>query len=163
MSKPSVYIETSIISYLTARPSPSLVAAAWQQITADWWENRRAAFDLFTSEVVILEARSGDSEAVARRLGVLADITELLLTDRAKELARIFVAQKAIPHKAQADALHVAAAAVHHVDYLLTWNCRHINNPEIKPAVRRVCESVGIACPEICTPLEIVEIEHDRR
>jgi len=163
MSKPSVYIETSIISYLTARPSPSLLAAAWQQITTDWWETRRTGFDLFTSEVVMLEARSGDPDAVVQRLKVLQGIAELVLTDRAKELARALVTQRAIPAKAQADALHVAVAAVHRIDYLLTWNCRHINNPEIKPAVRRVCESVGIACPEICTPLEIVEIGHGRR
>jgi hypothetical protein len=163
MSKPSVYIETSIISYLTARPSPSLFTAGCQQITRDWWDDRRDRFDLFTSEIVLLEARSGDSDAVARRLEVLQGIAELVLTDRAEELARALVAQKAIPAKAQADALHVAVAAVHRMDYLLTWNCRHINNPEIKPAVRRVCESVGIACPEICTPLEIVEIGHGRR
>ncbi|MEN6426965.1 MAG: type II toxin-antitoxin system VapC family toxin [Phycisphaerales bacterium] len=163
MNKPSVYIETSIIGYLTARPSPGLLAAARQQITVYWWENRRAGFDLFTSEVVMLESRSGDPDAIARRLDVLRGITELVLTDRAKELARMLVAQKAIPTKAQADALHVATAAVHRMDYLLTWNCRHINNPEIKPLVRRVCESLGIACPEICTPLEIVEIGHGRR
>ena len=163
MNKPSIYIETSIVSYLTARPSPSLLAAAWQQVTADWWENRRAGFNLFTSEMVMLEARSGDSDAVARRLEVLRGIGELLLTDGARELARMLVARKAIPAKAQADALHVAAAAVHRTDYLLTWNCRHINNPEVKPAVRSVCESIGIRCPEICTPLEIVEIGHGRR
>jgi len=160
MNKPSVYIETSIVSYLTARPSPSLFTAACQLITVDWWEKRRRGFDLFTSEVVILEARSGDPDAVARRLEVLHGIAELILTDRAKELARILLTQRAIPAKAQADALHVAAAAAHGMDYLPTWNCRHINNPEIKPAIRRVCQSAGIACPEICTPIEIMEIGH---
>jgi predicted nucleic acid-binding protein len=163
MNKPSVYIETTIVSYLAARPSPSLLAAAYQQITADWWEERRSSFDLFTSEIVMLEARSGDPGAVARRLTILEGIAELVLTDKAKKLARMFLSARAIPHKAQADALHIAAAAVHRMDYLLTWNCRHINNPEIKPAIRKVCESMGVFCPEICTPIEIVEIGYGRR
>ncbi len=163
MNKPSVYIETTIVSYLAARPSPSLFTAACQQITVDWWENRRGGFDLFTSEIVMLEARSGAPDAVARRLTILEGITELILTDKAKELAQMFLSERAVPRKAQADALHMAAAAVHGMDYLLTWNCRHINNPEIKPAIREVCESVGVFCPEICTPIEIVEIGYGRR
>lgn len=162
MNKPSVYIETSIVSYLTARPSPSLFTAGCQQITRDWWKDRRRDFDLFTSEIVLLEARSGDPDAVTRRLAILERVAELVLTDRAKELARAFVVERAVPRKAQADALHIAAAAVHNMDYLLTWNCRHINNPEIKPAIRTVCESMGVFCPEICTPLEIMEIGHGR-
>lgn len=163
MNKPSVYIETSIVSYLTARPSPSLFTAACQQVTVEWWQNRRRGFDLFTSEIVRLEGRSGDPDAVERRLAVLQGIAELILTDKAKELARMFLVERAVPHKAQADALHIAAAAVHGIDYLLTWNCRHINNPEIKPAIRTVCESVGVFCPEICTPIEIMEIGHGRK
>jgi hypothetical protein len=129
----------------------------------DWWEKRRGGFDLFTSEIVMLEARNGDPDAVARRLEILRGIAELILTDRAKELARMFLVKRAVPPKAQADALHIAAAAVHRMDYLLTWNCRHINNPEIKPAIREVCESMGVSCPEICTPIEIVEIGYGRR
>lgn len=162
MNRPSVYIETSIISYLAARPSPSLFTAGCQQITRDWWEDRRGGFDLFTSEIVLLESRDGDPEAVARRLAILDGIAELILTDRARELARMFLFEKAVPRKAQADALHIAAAAVHGIDYLLTWNCRHINNPEIKPAIRTVCESMGVFCPEICTPVEIMEIGYGR-
>jgi hypothetical protein len=100
--------------------------------------------------------------AVARRLAILQGVAELILTDRAKELARAFLAERAVPRKAQADALPIAAAAVHGIDYLLTWNCRHINNPEIKPAIRGVCESRGVFCPEICTPIEIVEIGYGR-
>ena len=163
MSKPSVYIETTIISYLTARPSPSLLTAACQQITVNWWDTRRGRFDLFASEMVMLEARGGDPDAAAKRLDVLRGVAELVLTDKARELARAFLAEKAVPHKAQGDALHIATAAVHRMDYLLTWNCRHINNPEIKPAIRRVCESMGVICPEICTPIEIVEIGHGRQ
>lgn len=163
MNKPSVYIETSIVSYLTARPSPSLFTAGCQQITRDWWEDRRDGFDLFTSEIVLLEARTGDPDAVTRRLAILQGIAELILTDRAKELARMFVVEGAVPRKAQADALHIAAPAVHGIDYLLTWNCRHINNPEIKPAIRIVCGSMGVSCPEICTPVEIMEIGYGRK
>ncbi|MEN6336835.1 MAG: type II toxin-antitoxin system VapC family toxin [Phycisphaerales bacterium] len=162
MNRPSVYIETTIVSYLAARPSPGLLTAACQQITADWWEKRRGDFELFTSEIVMLEARNGDPDAVARRLEILEGIAQLVLTDGARELARAFLAEKAVPRKAQGDALHIATAAAHRIDYLLTWNCRHINNPEIKPSIRRVCESVGFSCPEICTPIEIMEIGYGR-
>ncbi len=110
----------------------------------------------------MLEARSGDPDAVARRLVILEGIAELVLTDTARELARMFLLERAVPRKAQADALHIATAAAHGIDYLLTWNCRHINNPEIKPAIRGVCESMGLFCPEICTPIEVMEIGHDR-
>ncbi len=163
MNKPSVYVETTIVSYLTARPSPSLFTAACQQITRDWWEDRRTGFDLFTSEVVLWEAKDGDPDAVARRLAILQGIVEVILTDKVRELARTFLAERAVPPKAQVDALHIAAAAVHGIDYLLTWNCRHINNPELKPAIRRVCESTGAFCPEICTPIEIMEVGHGRK
>jgi len=161
MDKQSVYIETSVVGYLAARPSPNLVTAACQQVTTQWWEQRRHRYDLFTSELVIAEARDGDADAAARRLELLRGVTELTISHDAERLAAAFVAQGAIPDKAQADALHIAVAAVHNVDYLLTWNCRHIDNPAVKPAVRAVCAAQGYRCPEICTPLELMEVDHD--
>ena len=163
MAKPSVYIETSIVSYLAARPSANLLTAACQQVTADWWESKRHLYDLFTSELVIVEAKAGDVDAVGRRLDLLRGIAELTISDDVRRLAVAFIAQGALPDKAQADAIHIAVAAVHNVDYLLTWNCRHIGNPATKPAVRAVCTREGYRCPETCTPFEIMEAISDER
>ena len=154
--KTSIYLETSVISYLTARPSRDLMAAAWQKATVDWWETQRSRFDLYVSDVVIEEAGAGDSMAAARRLDVLAGIPVLALTDRAALLSRALIKAGAIPSRATGDALHVAVSAVHGVDYLLTWNYRHIDNAEARPIIRRVCAAHGYAYPEICTPQELM-------
>lgn len=163
MGKSSVYIETSIVSYLAARTSRNLLTAACQQATADWWFDQRREFEMFTSELVVRESRAGDSELAARRLALLKDIPELTITDEVTKLAMALLGGGALPGKAQADALHIALAAVHGIDYLLTWNCRHIDNPATKPAMRAVCVAEGYVCPEICTPIEIVEVSEDER
>ena len=152
----TVYIETSVVSYLTARPTADLLAAAWQKVTLDWWETQRNRFDLYTSEVTVREAGRGDREAGARRLAVLADISLLPITEAVGPLADALVRGGAFPDKAMNDALHVAVAAVHGVDYLLTWNYRHLDNAETKPAIRDTCSRHGHAGPEICTPRELM-------
>ena len=151
----SVYIETSVVSYLTARPSRDVRAAAWQQITNQWWENERPRYELFTSELVIVEASAGNSEAATRRIDALTDIAELTVTDEVKELASKLVLEGGFPPGAEADALHVAVATVHRIDFLLTWNFRHIDNAVNKPTIRSICDVVGYSCPEICTPMEL--------
>ncbi len=155
----TVYIETSISSYLTAKPSRDVRATAWQQLTAQWWEQEKPKYELFTSELVLAEAGAGDPAAANRRLDSLRDIRELTVSDEVKTLASRLVADGGIPVHAEADALHVAIAAVHAVDYLLTWNCRHINNAATKPIIRSICAVAGFACPEICTPLELLTEE----
>jgi len=153
-----VYIETTIVSYQAARLSRNLLTAACQQATTQWWEERRHRFDCFTSELVIEEAKAGEPVMAAKRLDLLRGVSELTINDSVKRLAAAFIAQGALPEKAQADALHIAVAAVHDMDYLLTWNCRHIDNPSSKPAVRAICKVKGYGCPEICTPIEIMEV-----
>ena len=154
--KQSVYIETSIPSYLTARPSRDVRAAAWQQITTEWWEVARGDYDLFTSELTIVEASAGNPGAAERRLAVLNEILELQIDEEVQELAELLISKGGIPTSAEADALHVAVAAVHRIDYLLTWNCRHINNAAKKPIIRSICISAGYPYPEICTPMELL-------
>lgn len=154
----TVYIETSVVSYLAGRPSGDLLVAACQQATRTWWDEHRFRFELYTSRLAVSEASSGDSEAVRHRLDYLGAIPELHMTAEARDLARILIQQGALPRKAEADALHIAVAAVHRIDILLTWNCRHIDNPVTKPMVRSVCAGSGYACPEICTPLELLEV-----
>jgi len=151
----TVYIETSIVSYLTARPSRDLRAAAWQEATSQWWEHERPQYELFASELVLTEAQAGDEDAATRRLALLSEFPLLAVTEDAKGLAGLLVTEGGVPAHAEADALHIALASVHAIDYLLTWNCRHIDNATTKPLIRAICGHAGHTCPEICTPLEL--------
>jgi len=150
-----VYIETTIVSYLTARPARTILAAARQQITTDWWEYRRHIFDLFSSEVVVREASRGDTEAAQRRLKVLRVLPLLAVDQRVTEIAAILVERGLIPAVAVDDALHIALCVVHGMDYLLTWNCAHIANAEIQVPMANVVAQVGYVLPTICTPDEL--------
>ena len=156
-----VYIETSIVSYLTARPSSSLIAAAWQKETVDWWETQKDRFDLYISEVVVEEAGRGDESAASRRLRALEHIEVLQIERKSVDLAKALIEQGALPRKALDDAFHLAVAAVNGIDFLLTWNCRHIDNAEMKPKIRRVIESQGYQCPEIATPIGLMGVYDD--
>ena len=153
---PSIYIETSIVSYLTSRPSRDLVGAARQQLTHAWWDDQRAGFDLWISELVLAEAQLGDPDAAARRLAVLNELPLLAASFKAERLAHRILSESGLPAKAGADAAHIAIATVHRVDYLLTWNCKHIANPFIQRAVGRICADAGHEAPTICTPEEFV-------
>ncbi len=157
----SIYIETSILGYLTARPSRDVRAAAWQQITVQWWDEVRPSYELFSSELVVDEASQGDTVAAKCRLNALRGIPELPVDEEVEALATKLVDEGGFPEKAELDALHVAVAAVHGVDLLLTWNCRHINNAETKPQIRFICAAAGYACPEICSPNEIIIEDSD--
>ncbi len=154
--KQSIYIETTIFSYLTSRPSKNLVAAAWQQLTSDWWDHQRVKFELFISELVVAEAERGDPVAAKRRLEQLLKIPQLSITKETISFAEKLVENGAMPLKAADDAMHISVAAIHGVDFLLTWNCRHIDNAKTKPLIRRVCEDFGHSYPEICTPQELM-------
>jgi len=157
----TVYVETSIVSYLTSRPSRDIRVAAWQEITTQWWEQERTNYELFTSELVIAEAGGGDEEAARKRLDQLKDIPVLAIDDATKRFAAQLIHDGGVPPEAQADALHIANASRHGLDYLLTWNCRHIDNAAAKPLIRSICATAGYPCPEICTPLELLAEDHD--
>lgn len=156
--KRTVYIETSIVSYLTARPSSNLLAAAWQKATLDWWDTQKNRFLLFTSNVVIEEAGKGDPKAAELRVGALADIPMLEITDNALVFAKLLISRRILPQKAVDDSLHIALSVFHGIDYLLTWNFRHIDNAETKPIIRKLCSDMGYAYPEICTPVELMGV-----
>jgi hypothetical protein len=154
--KKRVYIETSIASYLAARPSRDIVQAARQQVTGAWWSDRRSEFDLFVSQYVLDEAGDGDVDAARRRLGLLDGLPVLQTTDEATALGEMLIDQEALPQKAATDALHIAVATVHEIDVLLTWNCKHLANAEILGRVGRVIRSQGYEPPIICTPDELM-------
>jgi hypothetical protein len=158
MDKKTLYIETLIISCPTARPSCNLVAAAWQKVTIDWRDTQRDRFDLYPSDIVIEEAGRGDDSAVSRRFEALAGIPTIEIIDEVVALSEALIDAKALPQKAIGDSLHIALSAVHGLDYLLTWNYRHINNAETKPIVRAVCLANGYAYPAICTPQELMGV-----
>jgi predicted nucleic acid-binding protein len=161
MDKKTIYIETSIVSYLTARPTNDLLAAAWQKTTVDWWDTQRHRFDLYTSDVTFEEAERGNSEAAARRLEALAGIPILPITEDIAALSKALLQGGAVPAKALDDALHIAISAVHGIDYLLTWNFRHLDNAETKPIIRSVCAIHGYTSSEICTPQELMGVFED--
>ena len=154
--KPRAYIETTVVSYLTARGSRDLIVAAHQELTQEWWQRRRGEFELYCSQLVIQEASGGHKEAAQRRLEVLQALSILEINDAAKELARHVAKAASIPRKATEDALHIALATVHGMDYLLTWNCKHIANAEIQRSVTLMCHLRGYEPPVICTPEELM-------
>jgi len=158
--KKRVYIETSIVSYLVARPSRDLVAAAHQQITVQWWDQRRADFALICSQLVIDEAARGDVHAAARRLEILAGIPMVVIDESAQDLAAKLLQHGALPSKAAADALHIAIATLADADFLLTWNCTHIANAEKLPLISQAVTGAGLRLPVICTPESLLGADH---
>jgi len=155
--KPKVYIETSILSYLTARPSNDIRVVANQSTTIEWWETRRSSFDLFISEFVIAEASLGNPEAAKKRLEAIAELPELSTTNKVRALAKALITEGPIPAKAEVDAFHIAVAAVNGIEYLLTWNCTHIANAVMRPKIEEICRQQSIEPPMICTPQELME------
>lgn len=159
MMKPTVYLETSVISYLAARPSRDLIVAAHQQISQEWWDARQA-WALSVSALVIAESRAGDPAAAQRRLALLDGIPLLHLSDAATDLAEQLLNRIALPARAKDDALHIAVATVHGMDYLLTWNCAHIANARQRPFIETLCQTLGYRPPVICTPEELLGDPH---
>ena len=152
----TVYVETSVVSYLTARATSNLLAVAWQTATVEWWDEHRPRYELRTSALTIEEAGKGHQEAAARRLEALDGIAMLPITEAVITLSDALILGRALPASAQNDAIHIAVSAVHGVDYLLTWNFRHLANAETRPLIREICERNSYNSPEICTPSELM-------
>ena len=154
----SIYIETSVINYLTARPSRDIVIAGHQQTTQDWWEKQSVKFELFVSELVIQEAARGDPKAAQERLRILDSIEALTVTPEALQLAQILLEQATLPAKSDADALHISISVTSGIDYLLTWNCKHIANAITRKKIEMLCRQQNYEPSVICTPEELMEI-----
>ena len=150
--KPRLYLETTIPSYLVARPSRDIRLLADQEVTRRWWEKCRGDYDVFVAELVLEEAARGDVEMAAARQAVLAALPQLGQTPEADALTASILRMEIIPASASPDAEHVALAAVHGMFYLATWNCKHIANPRNRKRLETVCEAAGFRCPNICTP-----------
>ena len=155
--EPTVYVETSVVSYLTARRSRDVVVAAYQEVTREWWRSAPSRFVLYASALVLSEARAGDPEAARARLDVLGAIPVLEATEEAVELTRTLLETGAVPPNAGDDAAHIAIAAANGVNYLVTWNFRHIANAAKRSRIEDVCRRSGYSPPVICTPNELME------
>ena len=152
-----LYIETTIISYLSAKTSKDPIIAGRQALTRQWWEHRRAAFEVVVSELVFQEAAAGDLEAAKRRMDYILGMHSLRISDDAVLLAEALVTDGPIPVEYAEDALHIALCAVNGIDFLVTWNCRHLANAIHRHQIEEIVEKRGYGCPVICTPEELME------
>ena len=152
----TLYIETSVVSYLRQKPSSQVVMAARQLLTHQWWKYERTNYQLVVSQFVIDEASAGDPTLAAERLESLAGIPLLPLDPAIADIADEIMSRAILPEKARTDALHIAMVAHHRIQYLLTWNCRHIANARILPRIYSVLSDLSIPTPVICTPEEMV-------
>ncbi len=153
--KASVYIESSVISYLTARPSNDLVKSARQAITEEWWQKEKTRFTIFVSTLVEEEISRGNSEAAQRRLEVSKKIPNLSISSDAKEIAEVLISTGAVPSNSEEDALRIGIATAHGMHFLLTWNFKHINNAETKSVINKTIEGLGYIAPILCSPEEL--------
>jgi hypothetical protein len=152
----TVYLETTFLSYLVSRPSRDLLVAAHQQVTQDWWIERREEFECYISQVVLDEAGAGDREEATKRMATISGLPVLEVTEEAESLTMAILSSRAIPSRAVRDAAHIAVAAVNDVDYLLTWNCKHLANAQTIRRISVVCNREGYNMPLVCTPEELM-------
>ena len=155
--KKKVYVETTVVSDATALPARDVVQLGRQVVTREWWSTAATRFDLYSSLVVAKEVRAGAPEAARRRVAALEGIPELDVSNAEQLLARKLIDGKAVPKEYPDDALHIAVAAVHGMDYLVSWNFKHITNGHTIPLVERICREAGYECPCICTPQMLQE------
>ena len=151
-----VYLETSVISLLAAKPSQDLITAGNQQTTRDWWRLRRAQFFCVASTEVMRECSEGDPQEAVKRRAILTELTILPFSPEADRRMKALLATRILPPKAQADAAHLAIAAAAGVDYLLTWNCRHLANAQILTRLEKAAQHLGWTLPKVCTPAELM-------
>ncbi len=152
----TVYLETTIPSYLTARPSRDLITAAHQQITHEWWATAGDRYDLFVSQAVLDEVASGDPAFVRRRMKILTDLRALAFSDDVGSLIKIYVNRLGLTGSATRDVPHFAYSVAYNMDYLVTWNCAHIANGQVIRRLVHLNSELGRHTPIIVTPEELL-------
>lgn len=152
----SVYVETTIPSYLAAKPSRDLIVAAHQQVTHDWWSTAAERFELFVSEAVLVEIREGDPEAAARRVEVIQGLRVLDVTEEVDTLIETYQEFLGLPGRAMTDIVHIAISVAYELDYLATWNCSHIANGHTIKRLMEINNSLGRFTPLLLTPDELL-------
>lgn len=154
--KARLYLETTIVSYLVARPSSNVTLAGHQAVTSAWWRRRRKDFDIFISDTVLVEASAGEVAMAKKRIALLNPFGVLATNEAVDDLAEALMHGDPLPFKAERDATHIALSAVHRMHFLLTWNCKHIANARMQGKIAEICSHHGFACPVICTPDELI-------
>ena len=154
---PRLYLETTIPSYLVARPSRDALMRGMQVATRRCWDGERQNYELFVSEFVEIEAAQGDAVMAAERVRTIDLLPRLPVTESIRQLTAAILATGLIPSKAAVDASHIAVAAVHGMDMLLTWNCTHIHNIAISRQIGQICTRAGFQLPAICTPFDLLK------
>jgi predicted nucleic acid-binding protein len=163
MSRVRVYVETSVVSYLVSRPSRDIVTAAHQEITRDWWDAKETHTEVFVSELVLAEAGRGDPNIAAVRLAKLQELPLLSISQTVSDFASMLLKEKLVPPGSEADALHIALATVHQIQFLVTWNFKHIANPHMRLAIDRVTREFGYTPTVLCSPLDLFEGEKNEK
>ena len=156
IDNPQIYLETTVVSYLAAKSSRDLVVLAHQEITREWWELKRSRYEIFVSDLVYLEAERGDSRMSRQRLEIIKSFKVLAYSAKIEILAEQYAREIPLPPKAAADAIHLAIATHYNMDYLITWNCRHIANGFVRRRLEEINRNLGIISPTICTPEELL-------
>ena len=156
MEKPTLYLETTILSYLAARPSRDIIVQAHQQITWDWWESERENYELYISEIVLQEIMGGDPEAAERRQSFISNLAILDMSDAVRNLAYELAKFLNLLQRAELDALHLSFAIEYEMDYLLTWNCSHLANGLIISRLKEFELETSRLVPVIITPEELM-------
>jgi predicted nucleic acid-binding protein len=162
MNKPSIYVETSIISYIVARPSRDIVTAARQTLTEEWWQENISKYKIHISTLVLDEASKGNRKLANKRLELIENFPILDVNNKVEHLANLLITQKKVPENSVEDAFHIAIAAVHGMDYLLTWNFKHINNIEMKTKIYRTIARSGLKSPIICSLEELGGLDYEK-
>lgn len=156
--KKRVYIETTVVSYFAARPSRDIVIAGHQEATRDLWPDLTTKYETYISALSYEEVRKGDPDQARLRLEAIKPFPMLDIDDEARTLADKIIGSRGIPPEYPEDALHISVAAVNGIEVVITWNFAHLNNPFTRKAIRRIVEDSGYACPEICSPEELLEV-----
>jgi hypothetical protein len=157
--KKRVYLETTVVSYLAAKPSRDIIVAGHQDATRELWPELSAKYETYISALVFEEAKKGDPDQAQIRLAAISPFPMLDIDDEARLLAEKIVGRRAVPAEYPEDALHIAVAAVNGIEVIITWNFAHLNNPFTRKKVRQIVEGEGFECPEICSPEELLEVD----
>lgn len=156
MSLKKLYLETTIPSYLLAKPSRDILVLGRQEITRRWWKRDHAAFSVFISDLVLSESSSGDKKAAEKRRNFLSAFPLLELNADVEHLAQLYIDDGIVPPGSAGDATHLAYASIHEMDFLCTWNFRHLANAFALLRLRKFNEKFGIFVPHVCTPEELL-------
>ena len=156
MDKKIIYLEPTVISYLTARTTSDPIKLAQQLASKEWWNNHRHKCDIFISNVVLDEIREGDPAAAQMRMALAQTLSLLQSNAETDRLSAALIALHAIPDNHKEDADHIAIASIYPIEYLVTWNQKHILNVSMRDRILSIISDKGYTPPRLVTPAELL-------